>query len=167
MVWSGKEFAKKEVTWRDSGGRDRPVVHVSWNDAKAFCNWLSERSGQLIQLPTEAEWEYAARAGQDKATYAGDLTIRGDCEAPELEEMGNVWEWTEDFAEWDGEKNQVVTDTYEDSITDPISTRGSGRVIRGGSWAYYARDCRAANRRAGSPGSRYDFLGFRLVRTLP
>ncbi|MCP5118321.1 MAG: formylglycine-generating enzyme family protein, partial [bacterium] len=174
---------------------DHPVAHVSWNDAKAFCKWLSERSGQEVRLPTEAEWEYAARAGTDTATYAGNLTIRGNCDAPELEGiawycgnsdgkvrlvggktahawgihdmLGNVWEWTEDAADWDSENKLVVTETYGSNATDPLSPRGSYRVIRGGSWSIIARYCRAAYRYANVPGYRYDIVGFRLVRTVP
>lgn len=194
--WSGKEWQEQEgVTWRDSGGSEHPVAHVSWNDAKAFCKWHSERLGLEIRLPTEAEWEYAARAGSDSATYAGDLTIRGNCDAPELEGIawycgnsdgkahpvgrksandwglhdmvGNLWEWTEDAADWDSEKNLVVTDTYDTNATDPRSTRGLYRVLRGGGWINFAHYCRAANRRADAPGIRIDYVGFRLVRTAP
>ncbi len=194
--WNGKEWEKKEgVTWRNSGGADHPVANVSWNDAKAFCRWLSERSSQEIRLPTEAEWEYAARAGTDTATHAGDLTIRGNCDAPELEGIAwycgnsdrkarpvagktanawglhdmlcNVWEWTEDAADWDSEKNLVVTATYGADTADPLSTRGPLRVFRGGSWNSYARNCRAADRLASVPGYRIGGVGFRLVRTLP
>ncbi len=195
-VWSGTEWEKREgATWRDSGGRDHPVVHVSWDDAQAFCRWLSQRSGKTIRLPTEAEWEYAARAATSTATYAGDLDIRGNCDAPELEAiawycgnsdgkshpvgqkrandwglhdtLGSVWEWTEDAADWDAEKSQVVTDTYDGDMTDPLSIRGARRVARGGSWRYFARYCRAADRDAAPPGYRNGDLGFRLVRTLP
>jgi len=195
-TWSGTQWEKKEgVTWRDSGGNIYPVVHVSWNDATAFSKWLSERTERTIRLPTEAEWEYAARAGKDTATYAGDLTIRGDCDAPELGEiawycgnsegkphpvgmkkanawglydmLGNVWEWTEDAAEWNAEQQQVVTETYRDNGTDPRNTRGSQRVVRGGSWRGNARYCRAADRGANTPGIRDGLVGFRLVRTLP
>ncbi|MCP4662054.1 MAG: SUMF1/EgtB/PvdO family nonheme iron enzyme [bacterium] len=192
--WTGKEWEEKEgATWRDSGGDEYPVVHVSWNDAQAFCKWFSRRLGQEIRLPTEAEWEYAARAGTETATYAGDLTIRGGSDAPELEEiawyrgnsemqahpvgrkranswglydmLGNVWEWVQDAADWDAEKQQVVTDTYGDDVQDPVSSRGSNRVLRGGSWDYDARRCRAAYRGTSAPGYRSASVGFRLVRT--
>jgi len=75
---------------------------------------------------------------------------------------GNVWEWCQDSCNW---KNKVVTDTYRDGIVDPLCTRGSFRVYRGGSWDVDARNCRSANRYGFSPGFRYYFLGFRLSRT--
>lgn len=194
--WNGEEWEDREgVTWRDSGGQNHPVAHVTWNDARAFCTWLSERSGQSIRLPTEAEWEYAARSGRGEATSAGDLTIREDCDAPELEAiawycgnsdgkahpvgekeanpwnlhdmLGNIWEWTADFADWDEKSSQVASGTYEDKIVDPIGKRGSRRVLRGGSWKNSARDCRAANREADPPGTHSGIIGFRIVRSSP
>jgi len=187
-TWNGSEWVKKEgASWRDSGGSDHPVVHVSWNDAQAFCQWLSSQVAGQIRLPTEAEWEYAARAGTETATYAGDLTIRGNCDAPELEKiawycgnagrkahpvaqlepnnwslhdmLGNVWEWVAD--RYEGE--------YPDGpVTDPSGpAEGSNRVFRGGGWIGSARGCRAALRYGRAPGGRSGLVGFRLVRTYP
>ncbi len=189
QVWENSQWQEKAgVTWRDSGGPgdgslDRPVVHVSWNDAAAFCEWLSRRTGKTFRLPTEAEWEYAARAGTTTAAYAGELTIRDSCDVPELEEiawycgnsaaqthpvgekrpnawglydmLGNAMEWV---ADWSG--------AYEDGpATDPRGPdSGHFRLRRGGSAFFSARGCRAADRGKLDAGEHYGFLGFRVVR---
>ena len=145
---------------------------------------LNARSGGTrYRLPTEAEWEYAARAGTVGDTYAGNLTdpfgqdpaleriawcgdnsgdrtYRVGQKAPNAwglhEMLGNVWEWMQD---WYG-------DYPGGSLTDPRGPgQGSFRVIRGGSWIDNARDCRAPNRDRDSPGVRYFLFGFRLLRT--
>ena len=143
---------------RFSGG-PRPVEQVSWHDAQAFCEQLADRCPGLgARLPSEAEWEYACRAGTTGARYAalddaawhygnsGWQTQPVGVLAPNpwgLHDMfGNVWEWCENAADPDG---------------------GSERVIRGGSWFDYARYVRAAYRDACEPGLRYGNLGFRLA----
>ena len=75
---------------------------------------------------------------------------------------GNVLEWCEDSCDYE---NEIVTDTYQDGIVDPLCKKGSDRVNRGGSWFYGARDCRSADRYNNSPGYRDFDLGFRLART--
>jgi formylglycine-generating enzyme required for sulfatase activity len=156
----------------------RPVVGVSWWEAKAFCAWAGFR------LATEAEWERAARGtkgrkypwgnepiDEQRANYAKKFgqpnighptpvgiyplgsTPEGICDL-----AGNVWEWCEDgFAEYTAE-----------SVANPCGDPGgSGRVLRGGSWANDAWSCRAACRDWIDPSGRDVFLGFRLARTVP
>ena len=166
--------------FRNCGG-DCPVDSVSWNDVQAFVRKLNEKNGQRkYRLPSEAEWEYAARAGTDTDTYAGDLTepqgadpvVNGvawygknsggrthpvggkAANGFGLHDMiGNVWEWVGGgYWEYAG-----------GSVTDP-SGSGSDRVRRGGSWYNSARYCRSANRYRDSPTDRYNTLGFRLLR---
>jgi formylglycine-generating enzyme required for sulfatase activity len=136
------------------------------------------------RLPTESEWEYAARAGTTTATYAGDLTSTGsdDLTLPPIawfsgnsggrtqavaqktpnawglyDMLGNVYEWTWD---WYG--------TYPGTVTDPTGpTSGSGRVLRGGTWFGDATYARAASRGNFSPAGRNISFGFRLARSLP
>jgi formylglycine-generating enzyme required for sulfatase activity len=178
-------------------GDDRPVEKVSWLDAAAFCNRLSEKMGLQpvyeidgdevnwnrqsngFRLPTEAEWEYACRAGTTTRFAHGDLESGldrmawyrensggktrpvglKDPNAWGLHDMhGNVWEWVWD---WYGDYPSV-------SVSDPAGPdRGSVRVMRGGSWLNFARLCRSAIRDRGVPGGRGDFLGVRLSRSLP
>jgi formylglycine-generating enzyme required for sulfatase activity len=168
----------------DSGyGRgDRPVINVSWNDAKQYAAWLSRITGKEYRLLTEAEWEYAARAGTTTTYPWGDDIGKGnadcaDCDnqtqaAPApvgsfkpnafgLYEMyGNVWEWVED--PWHN--------SYEGSPTDgsPWLEDGnaSRRVVRGGSWISNSQFLRAASRFGNPPGYRDIIIGFRLARTL-
>ena len=154
----------------------QPVVGVSWDDAVAFASWAGGR------LPTEAEWEYACRAGTTTATYAGNL--HGVTTDPVLNDiawyqanslgqlplvgqkkanpwglydmLGNVWEWCGDWFE----PYQVA------AATNPSGPdTGSQRVNRGGAWSNDARNLRAAYRSAYSPGIRRNFLGFRLARS--
>ena len=162
-----------------------PVEQVSWEDAQAFIGRLNALSGGgRYRLPTEAEWEYAARAGTTTGTYAGDIAnpfgnnpvLNGIAwyaensggrthpvgqKAPNgfglYDMLGNVWEWVGD---WYG-------DYPGRAVTDPVGpASGSERVLRGGSWGagVYARSCRSASRLGFSPGSRFNSMGFRLLR---
>ncbi len=195
-----------------------PVVRVNWHEAAAFCNRLSRMAGRTecyecvgtdaaqtcspnptfdtpydcpgYRLPTEAEWEYAARAGDERATYNGDLG-EGQlaCEHPnpvldpiawfcgnsdwrctEVGSLaGNTWSLRDMLGgawEW---CHDWWTDVYSSSIsTDPWGPMtGTGRVIRGGSFDHPAREARAAFRFSASPEYRCDNMGFRPVRTLP
>jgi len=161
-----------------TGDLNRPVERVSWEDAQAFIGRLNTREGHTqYRLPTEAEWEYAARAGSTTAYCFGDDSRRlgeyawydenaGGQTHPVgalqpnawgLYDMhGNVWEWVQD---WYGEY-------AAEAVTDPQGpAAGASRVIRGGGWNYDARYCRSAFRRRRAPGVRSDYLGFRLLRT--
>jgi formylglycine-generating enzyme required for sulfatase activity len=172
---------------------DLPVEMVSWNDAIAFCNRLSEReglkpfyklsaleesSGDGYRLPTEAEWEYACRAGsttrfsfgdddaslEEYGWFLGNSDVKTHpvgqkrANAFGLYDMhGNDWEWC-----WDG----YDKDYYRQSPgADPLGpSQAAGRVIRGGSWAYDPRSGRSANRNSNAPGYRKYTLGFRVAR---
>ncbi len=155
-------------------GADLPVEIVSWEEAQAFCRELSRMTGKGYRMPTEAEWEYACRAGT-KGPYAGTLSEMawysdnaGSRTHPVgqkkpnawgLYDMhGNVWEWCQDWYD--------RSYYSQSSATDPQGPRaGSYRVVRGGGWSYAAADCRSAYRDYRAPGSRYGSLGFRLLRT--
>jgi formylglycine-generating enzyme required for sulfatase activity len=158
-------------------GDDYPVECVSWNKIQEYIAKLSQKSsGHSFRLPTEAEWEYAARSGGKKEKYAGGNDIdklawfdknSGETTQPVgqkaanglgLYDMcGNVWEWCEDWYN----KNAYQ---YHAS-NDPVCTDDSTglRVLRGGSWYGHARNCRAAYRGRDAPGYRSVFAGFRLV----
>jgi formylglycine-generating enzyme required for sulfatase activity len=148
------------------------VVGVSWQDAQQYARWAG------LQLPSEAQWEYACRAGTSKRYYSGDkeddleragwydgnsdgkLHPVGEKEpnAYGLYDMhGNVWEWVED--DWYG-KYEGAPDDGRAWFDDP---RGSARVIRGGGWSAPAGDCRSAYRDGDEPVGRGNGLGFRLV----
>ena len=154
-------------------GRDCPVERVSWNEVQSLIGRLNARSGgRRYRLPTEAEWEYAARAGTTGAYYYGNLNViawhRGNSgrrthpvgrKAPnglKLHDMlGNVWEWVGD------RKGKYPGGT----VTNPAGPgSGAGRVYRGGSWHESSGHCRSANRDELSPSGRLDVLGFRLLR---
>ena len=168
------------------GRGTRPVVNVSWEDANAYTAWLSKQTGHRYRLPTEAEWEYAARGGTLEATYNDDLDVT-DCSWSDVlnpigwycgnsdntthpvgelranayglyDVLGNVWEWCHDwYAEYPA-----------GSVEDPWGpSAGSDRVVRGGSWNSLARSTRAAYRVRFSPDSRYANIGFRPSRSLP
>ena len=153
-----------------------PVEEVSWEDVQEFIRRLNELDsgrGYLYRLPTEAEWEYAARAGAAGARYGelGEIAWYSDnsglgthpvgekrANAWGLHDMlGNVWEWVGD---WYGEYPTGA-------VTDPRGPgTGSNRVLRGGSWDSSARPVRSALRIHVSPGTRSKTIGFRLVRTV-
>lgn len=154
-------------------GDDHPVEDVSWDDAVEFCRKLSQMTGHEYRLPTEAEWEYAARAGTtgdhernlDRIAWyydnSGNKTHPVGQKQPNgfgLYDMyGNVWEWVQDW--WGRYQSGEETNPQGPSS-------GSDRVFRGGSWIITADRCRSALRASGSPGLRSVNIGFRLVRTL-
>ena len=167
------------LTWRNPGYTielGQPVVMVSWNDAQAYLQWLNGRGKGRYRLPTEAEWEYACRAGSttafsfgDDASQLGEYAWFGDNagytthlagqkkpNAWGVYDMhGNVWDWCQDW----------LGDYPSGAVVNP-SGPGSGqdRVLRGGSWHSPVVYCRSANRRYYGPQARNISLGFRLVR---
>jgi formylglycine-generating enzyme required for sulfatase activity len=161
-------------------GDNQPVENVSWDDIQKFIEKLNAQEGRSIyRLPTEAEWEYAARAGSTTAYHFGDdeaqlgdyawyKTNAGDTPHPVGQKQantwglydmhGNVWEWVQD---WYGPYKA-------DAVTDPKGPdAGALRVVRGGGWYYGARLARSADRLWLHPGSRAGFLGFRCLSSGP
>ena len=172
----------------ESWGRDNlPVIYVSWQDAQAYCTWLSEQTGFRYRLPSEAEWEYACRAGTqtpfsfgsnitpEQVNYDGNYPYPGGkqgqyrektvpvqslpANAWGLYEMhGNVFEWVQDA--WH--------ENYQGAPTDGSAweSAGAGRVLRGGDWCNVAWDCRSASRDYDSADDQGDGIGFRCARVL-
>ena len=165
------------------GRGGRPVINVSWAEAERYTRWLSDQTGHKYRLPSEAEWEYAARAGSATMYSWGDDVGWGranckDCGsrwddkrrtapvgsfAPNgfgLYDMhGNVWEWVQDC--WNGDYAGAPTDG-----TAWLQGDCGSRVLRGGSWVNNPGNLRAANRSRCSTGSRCSSNGFRVARTL-
>ncbi|MFC0134629.1 serine/threonine protein kinase [Massilia eurypsychrophila] len=178
--WAAPGFAQAD---------DHPVVGVSWHDAQLYLRWLTTMTGQVYRLPSEAEWEYACRAGTKTAFYFGD-TISTDLanydgnysyngspkgvyrqgtsrvgEFPPnpwgLYDMhGNVWEWMQD----------VVHDNYDGAPNTGRAWEEGGdqgrRILRGGSWLYNPRYLRSALRNGFSAALGNDIVGFRVARNL-
>jgi uncharacterized repeat protein (TIGR02543 family) len=160
-------------------GDNYPVYCVSWDDVQDFLVALNQQTGRTYRLPTEAEWEYAARGGTQSRghIYSGSDNIDevawywensddgtkpvGTKQPNELgiyDMSGNVWEWVND---WYG-------DYTADAKTDPQGpATGSYRVGRGGSWNYVAEYCRVSNRGSINPDYRSYYIGFRLVLSSP
>jgi formylglycine-generating enzyme required for sulfatase activity len=164
-----------------------PVEYVSWNDIQTFITEMNKRGEGTYGLPTEAQWEYAARAGSTTAFYNGGITSysdMNDCNYdPNLDKIGwycynssyethpvaqktpNAW----GLYDMSGNVWEWCQDWYggypSGAVTDPIGpSSGSGRVARGGIWVNSARECRSAYRAAGRPGDRIISIGFRLLR---
>lgn len=164
------------------GRGSRPVVNVSWEDANSYAAWLSHRTGQRYRLPTDAEWEYAARGGTRSRFWWGDepLPRRANCA-----DCGSLWDSEKSapvgrfppnsFGLHDTAGNvfEWVADCWRDDfrLPDGGDTRvGDGkcgkRVIRGGAWSFPVREVRSANRWRDFPTRSSDDTGFRLVREL-
>ena len=155
-------------------GPDRPVEQVSWEDAQQFITRLNARNdGYRYRLPTEAEWEYAARAGSTGKYYddlnqiawyrdnSGGQTQPVGRKQPNAwglhDMLGNVWEWCSD---WYGEGYYASSPQADPRGPDS----GEFRSLRGGSWDNNPRSLRVSNRGGNSPGDRYNLVGFRLLR---
>jgi formylglycine-generating enzyme required for sulfatase activity len=168
----------------DNGwGRGKmPVSNVSWDDANAYCHWLSEQLGETVRMPTEAEFEYAARGGNkskatkfsgsdysdDVAWFIGnskgrphDVGSRMPNELGLYDMSGNVWEWCLDWyhSSYDG----APTDGSAWNVESPDTPY---HVVRCGSWNSSSENCRVAVRNAGSASGWVNFAGFRLVREI-
>jgi formylglycine-generating enzyme required for sulfatase activity len=173
--WKFLFFSKRGV----EEGDHYPATYVGWEDAVEFCRKLSEKEGVEYRLPTEAEWEYACRAGTTTVYSFGDnesqlgeyawykentrengihhaLIVGKKKPNPwGLYDMhGNVWEWCQD-----------LYGKYPDATDPQGPSEGSIRVIRGGSWWYNSDFCRSAERSGDTPDSRYNGLGFRVLRS--
>ena len=160
-------------------GDDLPVEQVSWHDCQTFIRKLNGLTGRHFRLPTEAEWEFAARGGNrsrhtqysgssridDVAWYDGNsgskthpVKTKQPNELGIYDMTGNVWEWCQD---WYG-------DYSSSAQTNPTgASSGSDRVYRGGSWISHPRNCRSSNRFNNTPGNKYYNLGLRLVLFCP
>lgn len=178
----------------DWGREDRPVIMVSWNDAQQFVDWLGKKTGQDYRLPTESEWEYFARAGEEgqwlggappslcaHANIAGaesglrwqleacaDARATGTLPAGSLRPNGfGLYDVIGNVAEWTAD---CMSLSYLDAPTDGSAwTRGicSSHITRGGSWLTGGRESRLAARFSLGNADRNDFTGFRVVRTVP
>jgi len=184
-------FDEYDVYCEDTGERKpsdngwgrgkRPVINVSWNDAKAYTQWLSQKTGKNYRLPTEAEWEFVARAGTTIKWSFGDnesdlvkyawYNENSNSKTHQVgtkkanpwgvyDMYGNVWEWCEDW----------YLDSYNSMPNDGSANHSQNKdakVLRGGSWDSFSFDSRSACRNYWNPTYRYDDSGFRLLRTLP
>jgi formylglycine-generating enzyme required for sulfatase activity len=184
--------SQSDTDWRAPGfaqDDNSPVIGVSWMDVQLYLRWLSGMTGQTYRLPSEAEWEYACRAGTktafstgdtittDQANYDGNYTYNGSARGAfrqgtnkagafppnpwGLFDMhGNVWEWTQD----------VVHDSYAGAPVDGSAWEEGGdpvrRILRGGSWLYNPRYLRSAVRNGFSAVLANDIVGFRVARKL-
>jgi formylglycine-generating enzyme required for sulfatase activity len=161
-IETGSDNYYKNINQNDNA----PIVGISWYDANAYCEWLSKQTGDNYRLPTEAEWEYSARAGtttkwsfgDDEALLEKYVWFSGNSNGHAYEvgmkkknpwglfDMhGNVWEW--------------CVDDYEEA--------SSSKVLRGGSWDDVGFLSRSADRYRFNPSNRVSYVGFRLLRTLP
>jgi formylglycine-generating enzyme required for sulfatase activity len=195
---TGYAVEKPRCDWRDPRsqgasirqGPDEPVVCVSWADARAYAAWLSRRTGKPYRLPSEAEWEYAARAGSTTARPWGPELTRDHanygaeaCCAPAAagtdkwrftspvgafpanrfglyDMIGNVWQWVEDCGH----------DRYDGAPADGsawVVGDCRTRMVRGGAWFQAPDSERSAARAADDPGFRIADIGFRVARSLP
>jgi len=176
-----KPFFWEDLQWNAS---NLPVVGVTWFEAEAYCKWLSQQAKKNYQLPTEAQWEKAARGIQNHIwswgnAWDGTLSNNGDEETSEnlnrtspvgmypngasdygaLDMLGNVWEWCADWYD-----TEIYTQRANEHIKDPLGpAAGSLRVLRGGAWYNDRNYVRCASRFRNFPVNFDYFVGFRIV----
>jgi formylglycine-generating enzyme required for sulfatase activity/serine/threonine protein kinase len=177
-VTQQRDKANREWALRGEG-RAHPIYYVDWHEATEFCRKLTEREreagrlpeGHAYMLPTEAQWEYACRAGTTE-DYAGSLDTmawfggdKGGQTHPVAQKQANAW----GLFDMHGNVREWCRDWYKDhlpggSVVSPAgSASGNTRVVRGGSWISLAQDCRSAARFGIAPGVRQGSLGFRVA----
>ena len=166
----------------------RPVINVSWIDAVAYTNWLSEQTGKHYRLPTESEWEYASRGGTSTAYWWGDKILANMIHCYECgdnirhkettnvasfkanpfglyDTYGNVWEWT--ASRWtqayNGEELKQIN--QEDVIIAANYLKAAQLAMRGGAWNLLPKFNRSSSRFYGPPHAKSSNLGFRISRT--
>ncbi len=168
---------RRPLSGDDGWGRGRrPVINVSWDDASAYCRWLTQKTARNFRLPTEAEWEKAARSrypwgsaaptadrvnmkgSEDGFTFSAPVGSfpQGESHYGVLDMAGNVWEW---IADWYGD--DYFLNSPRRDPRGPAS--GSTRVVRGGSWKNGPELIRSANRSSERPDRRLNVLGFRVA----
>jgi formylglycine-generating enzyme required for sulfatase activity len=181
-LWREEKAISKPVYWHDRkwNGSNFPVVGISWHEAEAYANWLSKRTGHQYRLPTEAEWEKAARGtkgfkypwGEDfdknlcnsyesglHRTSPVGISPKGKSSYNCFDMAGNVWEWCSDWYE-----DKYYANSPNRNPDGP--SNGAFRVFRGGSWRDGAGGCRSAVRDRNDPRDRVGALGFRLLQEL-
>ena len=158
-----------------SKGDDLPVERVSWNDCQDFISKLNAMTGKRFRLPTEAEWEYAARGGKksrgyqysgsntldDVAWYYGNSGNKTHVVGTKLPNELGIYDMTGNVREWCQDRYDSYSSSPQTNPTGAAS--GSGRVCRGGRWYYSDWNCRSSYRHSFTPDCRYDILGLRLV----
>ena len=182
---AGPDYLRHHRDWGDIAGieTNHPVVCVSWSNAVAFCSWVTERErsggrlpeGFVYRLPTEAEWEYAARggkkgketlyAGSDEAEEVAWFLMNSDRQTHKVGRLrpnelglydmsGNVWEWCLDYH----------VDHYDTATVDgsPVTKPAERRAGRGGSWGYSSWNLRVSYRAKGHPKGASCYAGFRV-----
>ena len=187
--WNGKDWTNAPgLNWRHNAAgkpysedekKKFPVINVSYNDAKEYCRWLSAETGKSYRLPTEAEWEYAARGGNKSRgyRYAGSdiidsvawfslngngtthpVGLKRPNELGLYDMTGNVWDWCND---WFGRDYKT---TPVENPQGPLS--GNSRALRGGSWRNYDEYSLPLISVGNVPDYRGNFIGFRVVEDL-
>jgi formylglycine-generating enzyme required for sulfatase activity len=168
--WSDKVFADP----------DQPVVGVSWQDAIAYCAWLSARTGETFRLPSEAEWERAARGRRQDALYpwgdeppwgrpyAGCDSASGGPQRVGINEPNDfgLYDMSEGVHEWCGDYYDYHYYRYSPERNPPGPASGLRRASRGGSWRHRIKFSRCAARSSLPPGFKYADYGFRLALSI-
>ena len=184
-LFLGEKPGPEPPRWRDKrfSAPEMPVVAVTWHEAVAYCRWLAEKSGSSVQLPSEAQWEFAARGPEARrypwgnepaptpqlAIFARDWEKEGPAEVGSLlagagpfghlDLAGNVWEWCRDL--WAKDYAAAIAG----SSKDPVINKGDDdfRPLRGGGWGNPPEGLQSTIRNRGGPGYRFDVFGFRVA----
>ncbi|MEA5490312.1 MULTISPECIES: formylglycine-generating enzyme family protein [Pseudanabaena] len=187
------KYAVTQAQWQEIMGNNpshfkdnllNPVEQVSWNDTQEFCKNLSQKTGREFRLPSEAEWEYACRAGTataysfgDNGSLLGEYAWYEDNSGAKTHPVGqkkpnpwglydmhgNVWEWCQDSYEKYGGESDLIRKTGKAIVKE---NDNRSRLLRGGSWFAYAQGCRSACRNLDFARSQSSNIGFRVVCVL-